>query len=98
MSDQYPTEPTRRTALERFMGGSPMGVVVRLALLSLVVGFFMTIFGFSPQDVVNAAVDMFHEAMRNGFGVFRDIGVYIITGAVLVVPIWFLIRLSKARR
>ena len=98
MSDQYPSDTTpRRRGIERFFGGSPGGVIVRLLLLSLVVGFLMSIFGVRPQDLVDGAVDVFRNAMRDGFGVFRDIGAYILTGAVLVVPIWFLIRLAKAR-
>ena len=99
MSDQYPSEPTarRRSGIERFFGGSPGGVIVRLLLLSLVVGFLMSVFGVRPLDVVDGAINLFRDAMRDGFGVFRNIGAYILTGAVLVVPIWFLIRLAKAR-
>ena len=65
--------------------------------MSLVVGFAMSVFGVHPQDVVDGAINLFRDAMRDGFGVFRNIGAYILTGAVLVVPIWFLIRLAKAR-
>ena len=97
MSDQYPAETPRRSNLERFLGGSPAGVILRLLVLSLVVGFLMSVFGLRPQDVIDGAVDLFHAAFRDGFAVFRDLGAYILTGAVLVVPIWFLIRLSKAR-
>lgn len=99
MSEQYPsdTTPRRRSGIERFFGGSPGGVIVRLLLLSLVVGFLMSVFGVRPQDVIDGAVQLFRDAMRDGLGVFRDIGAYILTGAVLVVPIWLLIRLAKAR-
>lgn len=97
MSEQYPIETPRRSGLERFLGGSPAGVLVRLAILSLIVGFLMSVFGVRPQDVIDGAIDLFHAAIRDGFGVFQDIGANILTGAVLVVPIWFLIRLSKAR-
>jgi uncharacterized oligopeptide transporter (OPT) family protein len=99
MSDQYPSEttPRRRSGIERFLGGSPGGVIVRLLLLSLVVGFSMSVFGVDPQDVVDGAINLFREAMRDGFGVFRNVGAYIVTGAVLVVPIWLLIRLAKSR-
>jgi hypothetical protein len=97
MSDQYPTETPRRSGLERFLGGSLGGVIVRLVVLSLVVGFLMSVFGIQPRDVIDGAIELFHSAIRDGFGVFQDIGAYILTGAVLVVPIWFLIRLSKAR-
>lgn len=98
MSDQYPMQTPSRSGLERFLGGSPAGVILRLFVVSLIVGFFMSIFGIRPQDVVDGAIDLFHAAIRDGFGVFHDIGAYVLTGAVLVVPIWFLIRLSKARR
>lgn len=98
MSDQYPTQTTpRRSGIERFMGGSPGGVIVRLAVLSLIVGFVMSVFGVNPQDIVRSAIELFSDAMRDGFGIFHDIGAYILTGAVLVVPMWLLIRLSKAR-
>jgi len=98
MSDQYPSEtPRPRSGIERFFGGSPGGVIVRLLLLSLVVGFLMSVFGIRPVNVIDGAVRLFRDAMRDGFGVFRNIGAYIVTGAVLVVPIWFLIRLAKAR-
>lgn len=97
MSDQYPIETPRRSGVERFLGGSPGGIILRLVVLSLIVGFLMSVFGIRPQDVIDGAIDLFHAAVRDGFGVFRDLGAYILTGAVLVVPIWFLIRLSKAR-
>ena len=98
MSDPYPSQtPPRRSALERFFGGSPGGVIIRLVLMSLVVGFLMSLFGVDPQDIIRGAVDLVREAMRDGFGVFRNLGAYIVTGAVLVVPIWLVIRLAKAR-
>jgi len=99
MSDQYPDEiPRRRSTLERFLGGSPLGVIVRLLLLSLVVGFVMNMLGLRPQDVIEGTVELFRSFLRDGMGMFRDLGFYIVTGAVLVVPIWFLVRLSKSRR
>ncbi|MCS6760086.1 MAG: hypothetical protein MO852_15005 [Candidatus Devosia euplotis] len=88
MSDPYPS-PTRppRSGIERFLGGSPLGVVVRLLLLSLVVGFAMSVFGIEPQDVIDGTINLVHDAMRDDFGVFRNLGAYVLTGAVLVVPI-----------
>ena len=98
MSDPYPIQqPPRRSGLERFLGGSPLGVVVRLVVLSLIVGFLLAMFGLRPQDLVDFAIDLFNNALRDGFSVFRDLGAYIVTGAILVVPIWLIIRLTKAR-
>ncbi|SEQ53016.1 hypothetical protein SAMN05428969_3390 [Devosia sp. YR412] len=96
MSDQPETQP-RRSALERFFGGHPLNVVLKLAFISLLVGLTMAFFGVNPQSVIRGAIEVVRETFRDGAGMFRSIFGYIITGAVLVVPIWLLIRLSKAR-
>lgn len=96
MTEQMQTEP-RRSPIERFIGGHPISVVLRLALVSLVVGFVMTTFGLDVQGIVRGAVELFREALRDGFGMFRDIWRYVVTGAVLVVPIWVVLRAIKAR-
>ena len=94
MIDQPPAEP-RRSALERFFGGHPINVVIKLALLSLVVGFLMGVFGVDAQHIVRGTIELFREALRDGAGVFRSLGGYVLTGAALVVPIWLLIRLTR---
>ena len=97
MTDQSRSEAKAPSSAERFFGGSPGGVIVRLLLISLVVGFLMSVLGFDVRDVVHGAVNLFREALRDGFGIFRNLGFYILTGAALVVPIWLLIRLTKGR-
>jgi uncharacterized membrane protein len=97
MSDQPQTE-RRRSGIERFFGGHPINVMLRLALISLLVGFAMSVFGVDVRDVVQGAIDLVRDALRDGAGLFRNLGGYIVTGAVLVVPVWLLIRLSKVRR
>lgn len=96
MTDQPNNEP-RRSPLVRFFGGHPINVIIRLLLVSLVVGFLMSVFGVDVQGVVQGAVQLFRDALRDGFGVFRDLGGYILTGAALVVPIWLVIRLTRGR-
>lgn len=96
MTDQPRTE-TRRSPLERFFGGHPINVVLKLAFISLLVGFAMSVFGVNVQGVVRGAIELFRTALRDGFGIFRDIWGYVLTGAVIVVPVWLLIRLSRSR-
>jgi len=96
MSDQPETE-TRRSPLERFFGGHPINVILKLAFISLLVGFVMSVFGVDVQGVVRGAIELVRETLRDGAGLFRNIGGYILTGAALVVPIWLVIRLSKGR-
>ena len=96
MTDEPRTE-TRRSPLERFFGGHPINVILKLAFISLLVGVTMAFFGVNAQGLIRGVVDLAREALRDGTGLFRDIGGYILTGAALVVPIWLLIRLTRAR-
>ena len=82
MSDQPQTE-MRRSPLERFFGGHPINVILKLAFISLLVGFFMSVFGVNVQGVVRGAIDLVREALR-GAGLFRNIGAYIATSAAPV--------------
>lgn len=95
MTEDYRPEP--RSALARFMGGSPVSVLIRLVLISLMVGFVMSVFGFNAGDLVRGAVEMAREAIRDGAGLFRQLGSYALAGAAIVVPIWLLLRLTRAR-
>lgn len=95
MSDDVKTEP--RSTLERVFGGRPGAVIVKLLLISLFVGFLMSVFGLNAVDLVHGAVEMVREALRDGAGLFRQIGAYILTGAAVVMPIWLLLRLTRGR-
>lgn len=96
MTDQPQTQ-MRRSPLERFFGGHPVNVILKLVFLSLLVGFVMSVFGLDVQGVIRGAVAVLRETLRDGAGLFRSIGGYILTGAAFVVPIWLVIRLSRAR-
>lgn len=95
MTEDY--RPQERSPLEKLMGGSPFWVVVKLALVSLFVGFVMSVFGFNALDLVNGAIELVREAVRDGAGIFRQMGAYVLAGAALVVPVWLLMRLTRGR-
>jgi hypothetical protein len=96
VTEQSQTE-TRRSPVERFFGGHPVSVIVKLAFVSLLVGFIMSVFGLDVQGVIRGTIDLVRETLRDGAGLIRNLGAYIVTGAALVVPIWLLLRLSKRR-
>ncbi|WP_164854675.1 MULTISPECIES: DUF6460 domain-containing protein [unclassified Devosia] len=87
-----------RSWLERFMGGRPGGVILRLILLSLVAGFFMSVFGVDATEIFRGAVELVRETLRDSAGVARTTLNYVLTGAALVIPIWLLLRLTGKRR
>ncbi|MBJ3784618.1 DUF6460 domain-containing protein [Devosia sediminis] len=89
--------PPTRSSFERFAGGKPVSVLVKLVLLSLLVGFVMVMFGFDAADLVRGALDLVRETIRDGAGLFRQVSVYILTGAAVVVPIWLVLRLLRPR-
>ncbi|SFV36637.1 hypothetical protein SAMN05216456_2629 [Devosia crocina] len=91
------SRPASRSMLERILGDRPVALLVKLALISLLVGVIMAIFGFDAADLVRGAVDAIHDAFRDGAGVFRQIAEYTLAGAALVVPIWLVLRLLRGR-
>lgn len=97
MSEQM-TERERPSKLERLMGDRPSAVIVRLVLISLVVGFLMSVFGLNPQSLLNAAIDLVRDAFRDSTGLLRSVAGYVLAGAAIVVPIWVVMRLTSRRR
>ncbi|WP_404406274.1 DUF6460 domain-containing protein [Pelagibacterium halotolerans] len=86
-------EPRSQNGLTALLGDTPGRVVVRLVLLSLFVGFLMALFGVSPQDLLRGAERMVSGLFDDGFASVRQIAGYILTGAIIVVPIWIVARL-----
>ena len=82
-------------ALERFMGGSPGVVLLRLLVISVAVGALMMWLDIRPHDLFYAIERMFYRIWRMGFAAVREVLDYIIAGAILVIPIWLVARLLR---
>ena len=82
--------------LRGFLGGHPASVAIRLALLSIVVGLLLSLFGITPRNLF-LSLDHFARYIYDlGFGAFEWVLEYLVLGAMLVVPIWVLVRLLRA--
>ena len=79
--------------LQRIFGGSPGAVLVKLIFLSLLVGALMSFFGVTPVGLVNRVWGMIRSVVDLGFGSIREVGRWLLYGAMIVVPIWLLLRL-----
>jgi len=83
--------------LTNFLGGSPAGVALRLALLSFIVGLVMVTFGFQPEDIIDGIVRSVNHLVEYGLADLRHVWRVLATGALIVVPLWLLSRLLNTR-
>ena len=84
--------------LTGFIGGSPASVLVRLLVVSFVVGLILAMFGFDPETVYESFERGVRHLIEFGLTDFREFGRILLTGAMVVLPIWFVLRLLGARR
>lgn len=82
--------------LARFVGGSPASVVMRLVLLSIVVGVVLSAVGLDPRDIVDSLLTLARSVWDMGFDAVIWVWRYFLLGAVLVIPIWLVVRLAKS--
>jgi hypothetical protein len=87
-----------RDYMARFFGGSPAGVILRLIVVSFVVGVILSALGVSPFDIVNGLRNLFWRIYHLGFDSVEWIFRYFLLGAVVVFPIWLVMRLLKVGR
>ncbi len=83
-------------AIYRFFGGSPSAVIVRLILLSILVGVVLAALGFEPSNLVPSIKRFFLHIWGMGWGAVTWLWTYFLLGAILVVPIWIVVRLVRA--
>jgi hypothetical protein len=81
-----------------FLGDTPIRVIIKLLILSVAVGFLMSIFGLYPDDILFAVRDFVIDLWNTGFKTLGRLGDYLLLGAVIVVPAFILIRLLSHRR
>jgi hypothetical protein len=84
--------------LQRFLGGSPGAVLAKLVFLSLLVGAFMAFLGITPVGLFERVLRLIQDVLDLGFGSLREVGRWLLYGAMVVVPLWLLARLFASRR
>ena len=84
--------------MTKFFGGSPLAVLGRLVLVSILVGVVLAALGLDPYDIVRSIERLLRTLWDMGFDAFRWLWRYFLLGAAIVIPIWIIVRLVNAPR
>jgi hypothetical protein len=84
--------------VQRFFGGPPLSVIFRLALLSILVGVILKVLGLDPFNIIRSIEDLIRFVWDMGFDALLWLWRYFLLGAVIVVPIWLIVRLMRVPR
>jgi hypothetical protein len=84
--------------INRFLGGDPLSVVFRLVLLSILIGVVLSAFGLDPFNIVESIFRLVRRVWEMGFDAIAWVWRYFLLGAVIVIPIWLIVRFVNAPR
>lgn len=86
------------SAINRFLGDTPLRVALKLIVVSLLVGAFMSVMGWTPRDLLYHVLDLIDGIWYLGFDAIYRFWGYLLIGAVVVVPAFLILRLVSYRR
>jgi hypothetical protein len=81
--------------VSRFFGGPPLSVIFRLILLSILIGVILQVLGLDPWNIFDSLRRLVLRVWDMGFDALRWLWRYLLLGAVVVVPIWLIVRLMR---
>lgn len=84
--------------IARWMGGSPFWVLIRLLLLSVVVGVILSALGLDPMNILTSLESLVRHLFNFGFDTVERLWRYFLLGAVIVIPLWLITRLASRGR
>ena len=83
--------------VNRFLGGPPLAVLGKLILLSILIGVVLSALGLDPlEHRRRASQRLIRNVWDMGFDAVRWLWQYFLLGAVIVIPIWLILRLVRA--
>jgi hypothetical protein len=91
MTIESPAPPPRPA--RRFLGGHPASVLMRLIMLSILVGVILSAVGLDPFNIVYSIERLIRSIYQMGWDLVSWVWRYFLLGAVIVIPIWLISRL-----
>ncbi|PIT71163.1 DUF6460 domain-containing protein [Bartonella tribocorum] len=80
-------------SFHRFLGGTLNRVSLKLLILSFFIGIIMNFFGWTPQNLIQKITDFLHSLWKTGFITFKNFFHITMMGAIIVVPIFLILRI-----
>lgn len=84
--------------IDRFLGDSLWRTIVKLAIISLVVGVILSALNITPFEVWDSIREFVVHLYNLGFDALGSIFRYFLYGALIVVPIFVIMRLLQMGR
>ena len=75
-----------------------VGTIVKIAVLSLIVGLILSALDISPARVLEGPGVTAPDAIDTGASLVAWALEYVIVGAAIVVPIWLIVAVISSRR
>jgi len=73
-------------------------VAGKLILVSILIGVVLSALGLDPWNIVQSVERLIRHIWEMGFDAVRWLWQYFLLGAVLVIPIWLILRVVRAPR
>jgi hypothetical protein len=75
-----------------------LSVIFRLILLSTLIGVILQVLGLDPWNIIDSLRRLVLRVWDMGFDAVRWVWRYLLLGAVVVVPIWLIVRLMRVAK
>jgi len=79
--------------MERFFGGNPLSVILRLLVLSIIVGVVLSALDITPDNFLYSIRLLLRRIYELGLTPIEWLLPYLMLGAMVVVPIWLITRM-----
>jgi len=84
--------------VNRLLGDTPGRTILKLIVVSLVVGFVMALFNLDPWDIFYSIRRFVLDLWHSGFAALGSVGNYLVLGATIVIPVFIILRILSYRR
>ena len=82
----------------KVLGGSPAAVLGRLILASILVGVILSALDLDPLHILSGLERLVRSIWNMGWDAVSWLLRYFLLGAVIVIPIWIVVRLARRGR